>query len=93
MTTNTKPITCRGYTLPADVEAGALAFMRQSSPFRALDLFHALRRLGVPEANDVAYRLADRLLQRERKRGSLEVRAAAWRWVAPAPATPAEGAP
>ena len=61
---------------PEQIEAGK-ARMTQG-PFTYLEIQRALMNAGVPEADSVAYRAADRLMQLQRKAGLIEFRAKVW---------------
>ena len=85
-----KTITVYGYDVSTDVQALLIQKMK-SAPFLASDIENEAIRLGVPSSNRrecIAMRLADRLIQRERKSGNIELRRPAWVWVGNQPASP-----
>ena len=73
-----------GYTVSDDVQLALLMKMK-SAPFRASALEAEAVRLGLPNltANrqPVAMRAADRIIQRERKAGNLELHRPNWVWI------------
>lgn len=85
-----------GYAIPAELEAAAVAWMR-AAPFalwslsgyieRRLPALAELRAAGAERgAGAIACRAADRLMQRHRRAGDIEirdrVRSPVWQWVA-----------
>lgn len=84
-----------GYEIPAELEASAIAWMR-GAPFAVWSLTGFLD-LRLPACGEliaagatvgrsiIAFRAADRLVQRERKAGRIEIadrrRSPVWRWV------------
>lgn len=58
------------------IEAGK-ARMTQG-PFTYFDIQSALCKAGVPEADSVAYRAADRLMQIQRKAGLIKFKSKVW---------------
>jgi len=73
-----------GHTVTEEIQSALLLKMK-SSPFRAYTLEAEAVRLGLPSltANKepVAMRVADRIIQRERKAGNLEWRRPNWVWI------------
>ena len=73
-----------GHTVSEDVQVAILAKMK-SGPFKASALEAEAVRLGLPsltEASEpVAMRAADRIIQRERKAGNLELHRPNWVWI------------
>jgi|JI10StandDraft_1071094.scaffolds.fasta_scaffold493015_3 hypothetical protein len=73
-----------GHTVSEDVQAALLAKMK-SGPFKASALEAEAVRLGLPSLTEnrepVAMRAADRIIQRERKAGNLELHRPNWVWI------------
>lgn len=73
-----------GHTIGADIQSALVAKMK-TGPFRASSIEAEAIRLGVPNLTErkepVAMRAADRVIQRERKAGNLELRRPMWVWV------------
>lgn len=63
---------------------GALIARMQAGPFKAMDLEEEAVRLGLPRCSEerapVAMRTADRMIQRERKAGNIELKRPFWVW-------------
>jgi len=79
-------MTVEGYDLPEAIESAVLAEIRRRSGFKASEIVGLLRRSGVP-TNSVrpefhpagpADRVADRLLQRERRAGRIRFEKGLW---------------
>lgn len=74
-----------GYEVPQEVIDACLARMRTGSAFTSIDIARAAVAAGAPYWNNreeyVAHRIADRLLQRERKAGRIEFNGKRWRMV------------
>lgn len=62
---------------PEQIEAGKARMMKGGS-FTFFDVQCALRDAGVTEANSVAYRAADRLVQKQRKAGLVHFKSKVW---------------
>lgn len=58
------------------IEAGKARM--KTGPFTFLDVQSALQKAGVPEANSVAYRAADRLMQIQRMAGLIVFKSKVW---------------
>ena len=72
-----------GFNVSPEIQALLIQKMK-SAPFRAVDIENEAIRLGVPVSHQrehVAMRLTDRLIQRERKLGNIELRRPVWVWV------------
>ncbi|WP_413460664.1 hypothetical protein [Herbaspirillum huttiense] len=73
-----------GHAVPAEIQLALIAKMKQG-PFKAAAIQAEACRLGLPEFSDsrqpVAMRAADRIIQRERKAGNIELRRPFWVWV------------
>lgn len=73
-----------GHTISVDIQEALLAKMK-TGPFKASNIEAEAIRLGVPNLSErrepVAMRAADRVIQRERKAGNLELRRPLWVWV------------
>lgn len=73
-----------GHTISTEVQAALIAKMK-AGPFKASDLEAEAGRLGVPNYSDhkepVAMRAADRIIQKERKAGNIELRRPLWVWI------------
>ena len=74
-----------GYEVTPEQISAALAFMDRMDgpmhlPFTRNDLFEHLTQVGVPCVGyTVAYRVADRIIQKERKAGHIEfIRGIGW---------------
>lgn len=67
----------RSVTITPEQIAAATARMA-SGPFVLLNITRSLIDAGVPEANGVAYRAADRLIQAQRKAGLVEYKLKEW---------------
>lgn len=88
MTTMRKLMITAGYEMPAEIEDQALAYLAdpKSYPLKYSDLVGRLTRFGVPMAPvtqsatgwSPAYRIADKLLQRERKAGRISANGGRW---------------
>lgn len=59
------------------IEAGK-ARMMTGGAFTFFDIQCALRNAGVPDENSVAYRAADRLVQKQRKAGLVKFEKKVW---------------
>jgi hypothetical protein len=68
--------TVLGVGITAEQRDAALAVMHQ--PFVAMQVEGAFMRAGVPRAEGIAMRAADRLIQSERKAGRIKFRAGQW---------------
>ena len=68
----------QGHTVTPEQEAAALAAMR--APFMAACVARVVAAAGVPSADYTANRVADRLIQRERKAGRIRLAPKPWRW-------------
>ena len=70
------------FAISPAVEQACVARMQRGALFSAADLMELARRYGVPQSNfrPVAYRFADRLIQRERRAGT--IKRVGMRWVA-----------
>lgn len=74
-------LTVYGHTFDGDLLAALIARMK-AAPFKAADIEAEAIRLGVPcwsaHREPVAMRVADRLIQRERKAGRLRLQRPLW---------------
>ncbi len=68
-----------GFVVTNAVQCELIARMMRE-PFQCIDIYESARREGVPFERDIALRLADRLIQRERKAGHIVRAGRAWRW-------------
>lgn len=69
-----------GYAVPRQIEDAIMRRMRmERDPFRAQDLQLIAESGGAPVLG-VSNRIADRLIQRERKAGNIRFRDGRWRW-------------
>lgn len=73
-----------GHTISTEIQAALVAKMK-AGPFRASNIEAEAIRLGVPymaeHREPVAMRAADRVIQRERKAGNIELRRPVWVWI------------
>jgi hypothetical protein len=75
-----------GYEVPRSIEDAAVAEIRRRSGFSASEIIAFLHRAGVPPRPVLAahgewgpaHRIADRILQRERRAGRIEFRRGLW---------------
>lgn len=73
-----------GYEVPRQIEDALMRRMRmERDPFRAQDLQLIAESGGAPVLG-VSNRIADRLIQRERKAGNILFRDGRWSWQRPA---------
>jgi len=73
-----------GYTVTEEIQAQLVAKMK-AGPFKASDIVAEACRLGLPRSysthhEPVAMRAADRIIQRERKAGNIELHRPVWIW-------------
>ena len=78
-----KPMVVEGYTVPTEIEDYAVAWLRSATVFKNHELVGLLIRRGVPPSSAAggyspAYRIADRLLQRERKARNIRFGGGKW---------------
>jgi hypothetical protein len=59
-----------GYEVSQGLIAACIRAMR-GRQFSALDIAHEAQDMGAPWKNDISLRIADRLIQRERKAGHI----------------------
>lgn len=76
-----------GITISEEVLAALVKRMKSGSRFKAIDLEAEAARLGVPHRSAnreaVAMRVADRLIQRERKANNIRLDRPYWVWIGP----------
>lgn len=72
-----------GHTVTEEIQVALLSKMK-SGPFKASELEAEGVRLGLPTLSahrePVAMRVADRIIQRERKAGRIELKRPYWVW-------------
>jgi len=78
----------KGIEIPESSQAHIVAFMKSEPTFTAFKVTSELaRHLGVSRSDELAYRGADRLIQRERRAGNIgpsdpsRSRSAYWKWI------------
>lgn len=84
--TVSKPFVVEGYEVPAEIEDAALREIGSRVGFQASEIVAFLLKAGVPirsvdpkfGPSGPANRIADRLLQRERRAGRIEFRKGVW---------------
>ncbi len=73
-----------GHAISVEIQEALVAKMK-AEPFKASSIEAEAVRMGVPnltaKREPVAMRAADRVIQRERKAGNIELRRPSWVWV------------
>lgn len=76
----------QGYQVPDSVIEAAMVRMKCGLHFRAFEIEGVVQRAGVPAADGLSMRVADRIIQRERKAGTIAIIKTpqrCWEWVGP----------
>lgn len=71
-----------GFEVGADVISAILLRMKEGN-FVAGELEEIATRMGVPQTDGIAMRVADRLIQREKKAGNVAFSRPTWAWTGP----------
>lgn len=69
-----------GYEVPQSVIDNCIIRMKYEDRFRLSNIISVAILAGAP-AGEISYRIADRLIQRERKAGNIVLIYSAWTWI------------
>jgi len=78
----------KGIEIPLAVQEAAVAVMKTKHSFTAFNVTSVVaQHMGVKTSDEIAYRTADRIIQRERKAGNIgpsdsaRSRSSYWKWI------------